>query len=324
MSKSLSILILFLVHQLSFGQEMRYEDKIRISEANKIAKLYGDIVWKGFSNTPFTIVLVTDDYEYLINHPNSSSDFKLLNYDSILQSNIYYRKATFNKTFLATFPAVNGKNCIVVGTPENTNKNSTDWIITLLHEHFHQYTYNSPNYFKEVDNLNLSKGDTSGMWMINYPFPYENKKVVDAYTKYAYSVKKLIEQNITENELSNYLSAKQKLKESLSDDDYSYMAFQLWQEGIARYTEIKLLKLLSSYNVSQEIKNIKDFKTFNHLLEEKLGNEINNITSLKLESSKRACFYSIGMAEGLILDKVNANWRNLYLKDKFNLDKYFL
>ena len=145
----LTLFFIFVFNYL-FAQikpELRYADEIRIKEAMIISAQFGDKLFSGYDEVPLAIVLVTDSIEFLINHPNPSSDFKLSGQDSVLKTNIYYRKTQFNSHFLATFPAVNGLSCIVVGTPENTHKNSTEWIITLLHEHFHQYQNAYPDYF---------------------------------------------------------------------------------------------------------------------------------------------------------------------------------
>ena len=326
MKKTIVILFL-LVFVFSNAQHIRLEDKKRINEAIKISNLYGNQIWKGFNATPFSIILIYDDNEYLINHPNPSSDFKLLGFDNELNSNVYFRKRVFNKHFLATFPAVNGVNCIVVGTPENTNLNSSQWIITLLHEHFHQYVNDSPNYFNEVEALNLSKGDTSGMWMLNYPFPYQDQNVIASYKTYTQALQELSEMNISDTSFKSayktFLKARNQLKSQLPNEDYAYFSFQLWQEGIARYTEYKFLELLTNYEPSKDIIKLDDYIPFKTLKSSFLQKELENISALKLQEHKRVCFYAIGLAEGLILDKVNPEWRDLYLSKKFYLENYY-
>lgn len=132
--------------------QMRQADKVRIKEAITLSKQFGNEVWKGYSEIPFTVLLVTDSTEFLINYPKADpgNDFRFLEYDSDLSSKIYVRKRQFSPHLLATFPAINGVNCIIVGTPENTKQSSTEWIITLLHEHFHQYEQADPDYFESV------------------------------------------------------------------------------------------------------------------------------------------------------------------------------
>ena len=108
-------------------------------------------------------MLVTPDTEFLIRHPKPSVDFAKSGYDAVLKSDVYYRKRNFPAHFLATFPAVGGISTIVVGQAENTSaKTSTPWVITLLHEHFHQLQNSQPNYYPDVNALNLARGDRTG------------------------------------------------------------------------------------------------------------------------------------------------------------------
>jgi len=93
---------------------MRIEDRVRIREAETISRFYGDNVWQGLAKTPFAIILVDDSVEFLLNHSSPSRDFSPLGFDSLLATRVYYRRAVFDKHFLATFPAVNGVNTIVV------------------------------------------------------------------------------------------------------------------------------------------------------------------------------------------------------------------
>lgn len=303
---------------------MRYEDKIRIREAIQISNKFGDKVWKGFDKIPFVVLLVTDSVEFLINHPYPSDDFKLSENDTIIKTKIFYRKKQFPDWYLATFPAVNGINCIVVGTPEKTNKSSTDWTITLLHEHFHQYQFSQEGYYNDVDKLELSGGDQTGMWQLNYPFPYDNNEIIEQYQKYSISLSKVL-LNIDKKEFNkyfkDYLAERNKLKNTLKPADYKYLSFQVWQEGIARYTEYKFLEVLERYNPTKEIVQLKDFIPFAKYKENLYKYNTNSLINSKLDVEKRICFYAIGFAEGLILDKQNSKWHNKYLVEKFKLFK---
>jgi hypothetical protein len=305
--------------------DMRLQDKIRIKEAISISEQFGDKIWKGINGVPFVIILVTDSVEFLINHPFPSNDFTFLESDSVLKTKIYCRPRQYDKHFLATFPAVNGVTCIVVGTPENTHKNSTDWIITLLHEHFHQYEYASPKYFEGVDSLNLSGGDQTGMWMLNYPFPYADTGVIEQYKNYTSALWQTLSNNKTrEFELSfnSYSMERKKFKQLLPSADYRYFSFQIWQEGIARYTEYKFLEVLSNYDPPEEIKRLPDFIPYKKYKATFYQEQSKQLSALDLKSDKRICFYAIGFAEGLLLDKLNPNWRTNFLVDRFYIERY--
>lgn len=315
---------------ISFGNpvpQMRYEDKIRIREAINISQQLGDKIWKGMSKVPFVVLLVADSNEFLVNHPYPSNDFKLSENDTILKTKIFYRTKQYPDWYLATFPAVNGVNCIVVGTPEKTNKNSTDWTITLLHEHFHQYQFTDKDYYASVDKLDLSGGDETGMWQLNYAFLYDNTEVVEQYNKIISALLNAVS-NINKKSFNDnfkeYVRQRTKFKNILRPNDYRYFSFQIWQEGIARYTEYKFIKELDSYTPSLEMTQLNDYVCFKELKEKFYSSELTALKNTRLDIDKRISFYPFGFAEGLLLDCQNPNWREEYLANKFYLEKYFV
>jgi len=110
-------------------------DRVRIAEAFRLADAVQDKIWPAWSTAPFAVLLVTPKYEFLMRHPNPSSDFTLLGYDSVLKEKVWYRERQYSISFLATFPAVSGLPTIVIGEAEyTTSKTSTPWVVTLLHD----------------------------------------------------------------------------------------------------------------------------------------------------------------------------------------------
>jgi hypothetical protein len=305
--------------------KMRTEDRIRIHEAEFLCKKFGNQVWPGFTRVPFTIMLVYDTTEFLINCAKPGPEFKSTGFDSILNTQVFIRRAMNPDNLLATFPAINGQNCIVVGTPEKTGLSSTAWIITLLHEHFHHYTYQDPNYYKDVNKLKLSKGDNTGMWMLNYPFPYDNTSVIKDYNRFSralHDVLKSLDSDNFELFLQTYAKARTGFKKGLRPDDYKYFSFQVWQEGVARYTEFKFLETMEKYKPSAQIQELPDYIPYEQYKEQLYKQELENLISYKLPEQKRTCFYPIGFAEAMILDYLNPNWKKGYLKKKFYMEKY--
>lgn len=303
-----------------------YEDKIRIREAKRMADRSGDSVWKGFKQTLFPVLLITDSVEFLIDHPYPSADFNFLQEDTVIKSKVYFRKRVFPVNMLATFPAVNGLSCVVVGTPANTNKNTTEWIVTLLHEHFHQVQFNWPDYFTGVDKLNLSGGDQTGMWQLNYNFPYTHARVARGYRAYRRSLLKAVSQKEKPGfdvHFKRYLRKRKKFKRLLDPADYRYFSFQIWQEGIARYTEYKLLQTLSEYQPSKEVQQLRDFVSFGKYKGMLYQKQQELLGTLELKKNKRLCFYTIGFAEGLLLDVINPGWKSTYFINKFFIEEYF-
>jgi hypothetical protein len=305
-----------------------YIDRVRLAEAFRIGETLGNRIWAGWNKAPFAVLLVTPENEFLIRHPKPSADFNLINYDPLLKSNVYYRKRTQPQNLLATFPIVGGIPTIVVGQAENTDKRtSTPWVVTVLHEHFHQLQYSQPSYYDDVNALGLSRGDQSGMWMLNYPFPYDWPEMKEHFSLLSRSLADALQARSKSEfsaKLSAYLRQRQELEKTLSPDDYRYFSFQMWQEGIARYTEYRIAGLAAGgYKPGKAFRTLNDYQPFAEVAGKIKSGILNELTTGELADYKRVKFYALGAGEGLLLDRINRRWRRRYFVDKFYLDKYF-
>jgi hypothetical protein len=330
--KTVSLPLLFFIAASSvFAQEkpaLRDIDRVRLAEAFSLSDKLGDSLWTGWSKAPFAVLLVTPDKEFLIRHPQPSKDFTSLGYDARLKSAVYYRDRKFSTDLLATFPAVGGISTIVIGQAENTAvKTSSPWVITLLHEHFHQLQDSQPNVFKETEALNLSRGDQTGMWMLNFPFPYTEPEVSRQFNQMSRLLLEALNaksRRLFAGKLADYLKARGALKNLLSADDYKYLSFQLWKEGIARYTEDRIAHWAAEkYEPSREFQDLHDFTTFVSAAQQVRNGITSELATLRLESYKRVAFYPLGAGEGLLLDRANPAWRSKYFVQKFDNEKYF-
>jgi len=124
--------------------------------------------------------------------------------------------------------------------------------------------------------------------------------------------------------LSEYLDLRRQLQSMLSEDDYRYLSFQLWKEGIARYTEYQVAKLAAAnHKPGKEFEQLKDYSSFKMTADSILSNILGELRNLPLASYKRVSFYYLGAGEGLLLDRVNPDWRRRYFAEKFFLERYF-
>ncbi len=302
-------------------------DRVRLSEAFRIGDALGNQIWADWNKAPFAVLLVTPENEFLIRHPKPSADFIPLGDDALLKSKVYYRKRTQPLHFLATFP-IAGVPTIVIGQAENTDKKtSTPWVVTVLHEHFHQLQYSQPGYYNDVNALGLSRGDQTGMWMLNYPFPYDWMEMEEHFSLLSLLLADALEATARSDfaaKLSAYREQRRELELTLSPDDYRYFSFQLWQEGVARYTEYRIAKLAAGrYQPSLAFRALKDYEPFAKVAAETKRGILTELRISQLADYKRVMFYSLGAGEGLLLDRVNPRWRRRYFAEKFYLDKYF-
>lgn len=303
------------------------QDRIRLSEAFRLGDQLGDQIWPGWSKAPFAVLLVTPEYEFLIRHPQPSSDFTSIGYDEKLKSNVFFRSRTMPPSFLATFPAVSGNitSTIVVGQAENTwVKTSTPWMITLLHEHFHQLQDSQPNFYADVNALNLSHGDQTGMWMLNYAFPYDRPEVQQQFARMSELLAEALKSPKSERakRVREYRAAQAKFQRLVSAEDYKYLAFQFWKEGIARYTEYRVAQLAAArFRPSREFRSLPDYRPLAEFARTTYEGIFRQLRTQKLGETKREVVYSFGAAEGLLLDQLKPNWRRRYFLAKFDLGK---
>jgi hypothetical protein len=300
-------------------------DRVRIAEAFHLANVIGDRLWAGWSSAPFSVLLVTPDREFLVRHPKPTPDFERIGEDSLLDGAVYARPRQFDLGLLASFPAVGETPSIVIGQPANTAaKTSTRWVLTLLHEHFHQMQYSQPGYYPGVNALGLARGDLQGSWMLNYPFPYDKPQVQTAFARMSARLDEALAKPPGEQTLAalrSYLDAKRALRALVSPDDYKYLNFQLWQEGIARYTELRVGELAATgYAPIASFAALPDFTSYESAAIAVRSRIHTQLTTVNLAETQRSAFYPVGAAEGLLLDRVNPAWHAAYANAGFTLD----
>ncbi len=303
-------------------------DRIRIREAFRLADALGNRVWPDWDRAPFAVLLVTPEHEFLIRHPKPSDDFTLVGEDALLKCKVWVRARKNPTNLLATFPAVGGVSTVVIGQPENTEaKTLTRWVITLLHEHFHQLQDSQPRFYADVDALGLAGDDKTGMWMLNYPFPYTRSDVKDHFAAMARALLEALqarEKPDFDDRFAAYGKSRQKFRSLLKADEYKYFAFQVWKEGIARYTEYHLAQLAAAeYTPSQEFQGLKDYRTFREVADDIRRAMERELETVQLDKARRIVVYNFGAAEGLVLDRARPQWRKRYFEEKFTLDPHF-
>jgi hypothetical protein len=316
------MLLLFLVLTATAATpQMPREDAIRIAEFYRLSAQIQDTMWPDWSKTPSPLLLVTAENEFLVGNPAPPKEF------AKVSENTYARPRVFNTQFLATFPAFGPPAVMVVGEPKNTEaRASTPWLITLMHEHFHQLQYGKPGYYEAVKGLGLSRGDDSGMWILNYPFPYEKPEVVEGFSRLRdllLAALSAADDRHFKEAAANYVRERKKVFALLAPDDHKYWSFQLWQEGIARYTQIKAAEAAAHYNPTAEFASLPDYLPFAEYAKQARAETLAELRSADIAKMKRTFVYAFGAAEGLLLDRLNPGWKRAYFEHPLSTDLLF-
>src|SRR5690606_5044420 len=255
-------------------------------------------------------------------------EFTSIGHDKLLKSEVFVRPRKFQKNFLATFPAFDGTPVIVVGKAENTRDTTwTRWVFVTLHEHFHQLQYSRPGYLAEVHKLDLHGGDTTGMWQINHPSPYKDSAVAGRFRKLTdlllqpYEAKTKTRKEVT---VTAYISERQTFAASLTPADFRYASFQIWQEGISRYTQYKMAELAAKkMRPSKAFRSLHDFVPFDTEADRLLAATLREMRELDLTKWERTVFYPFGAVEGFLLDRLDRSWRSKYMTNKFAIENFY-
>lgn len=317
----------FLILAVAQGQsepaaQVSRKDVTRINEFYRLAPVIEDKVWSGWNKVSAPLLLVTNDAEFLTHFPDPPKIFTKISDD------IYERPRQFAPNLLATFPAFGPPSVIVIGEPENTEaKSSTPWLITVMHEHFHQLQDAEPGIFDAIDKLDLARGDTSGMWMLNYPFPYDDPKVDESFSR----IRELLlsafdapDQKSFQRLAAEYVAGRTKFLGQLAPDDRKYLSFQLWKEGIARYTQVKCAEAATDYRPSSEFTELSDYEPFSAYAAHARSDTLEELKKVDLAKWKRVAIYPWGAAEGLFLDRYQPKWKDRYFRSPLTLDEYFI
>ena len=287
------------------------EDRRDIALSRAIVRRVGDRIWPNWSKTPFAIDLLTARGPVAIDFPKPLAP------------------PSFPRQLEAAFPLANGVPTIVIGERQFTAaKTATRWSVTLIHEHFHQWQYSWPAYEAAITGLALApKSEKNAMWMLNYPFPYEEPRIDRLYNRMATSLAAAVTaigSGHFKTRLVAYLGARGAFRRALKPNDYRYFAFQCWQEGVARYTEITVAR-----SAAEEHKSDSAFLTDTEaraLLQDSAAtyaSVVKQLRSNSLASEQRTDFYALGAGEALLLDQANPEWRRGYLDKRMDLGVYF-
>jgi hypothetical protein len=291
-------------------------DRVRIAEAGRLVHDLGDRLWPGQARTPMPVLLIRDSAEFLVGRNAGREDFTATA-DSLLGHRVWTRPRHFPPALVATFP-VDGVPTIVVGTPERTGLSSTRWVLTLLHEHFHQWQYSQPWYYPGVARLGLSGGDSTGMWMLNYSFPYDSIPVREAVRRLALTLRAALDPE-RRSGIEPVMRARDALRAQLSAADYRYLEFQLWQEGVARYVEYRAANLASSGKPPGNFAVLPDYQPYSAAAADRRRGLPQELEETDLQRNRRVSFYPIGAAIALLLDRTGQEWKEAYSRRPFAL-----
>jgi hypothetical protein len=274
-----------------------------IAALRTFAASHGEALWRGYGAAPFGVLLIRGGREILLCQPGPPPGFTPEGRDAATGCDRFSRpRSRFGDGLLAAMPVFGPPSTIVMGPPEAAGLALPRWRATVLHEHFHQWQAALPDYYARVAALDLAGGDASGMWMLNFAFPYAEPRVAAAHAEAARALAEAVRargQRTFHWRFSEYLAARRAFAAAAGPRNWRYFEFQLWQEGIARWTELALSR------ASPDPAMRADGEAREAAILAALGRP-------DLATEQRLAVYTMGAGEGLLLDVCRAPWRTNY------------
>ena len=266
------------------------------------ARSSGEAIWPGYGSAPFGFLLIDGNTETLLCQAPSPG-FTPAGRDEATGCERHVRpRSGLPEGLLAAMPVFGPPSTIVMGTPQATGLAPARWRLTILHEHFHQWQSSLPAYYERVAALDLAGGDETGMWMLNYPFPYDRPDLVSAYAAAAGALHEAIAARGTPrflDRLGHYLERRRAFASAAGERHWRYMEFQLWQEGVARWTEIAIGRASADPALRAEAAARE-------------GELIVELRRPDLAASGRTVAYPLGAGEAMLLEACGPAWRARY------------
>lgn len=290
-------------------------ERALIAQARGIVTRHGEQVWQGYATAPDSVLLIEGEQEFLLCHEGPAEGFTRLGEEPLTGCDQRIRDRVFPPGLLASFPAIDGAPTTVIGTLDATGRSAGEWVLTLLHEHFHQWQDAVPGLYEQALALDLSDGDETGMWMLNYPFPYEMPETVAAARALAGRALDALHTAGTPDfrpAALAYLDARTRFLATLSERDARYYELQAWKEGVARWTELAIARAGAGDDP--------------YLLDQQQTQEARmqrGLETVDLADQGRVAFYALGSAEAEIINGLWPDWTGAYLDNAYDMGALF-
>lgn len=312
----IGLLINHAVFDYQYSQMDTKAERLSDTEILQIQSVYdyllesGKDIFPGFDGTTIDLIIFNDQYEFLICEKADASEWINIGYNDILKKNIYRRPAndpqafavytadrwvgsmatqnTFNRSIYMTMKEQAGIFGYLI-PPQIFHADAAYYKGTVIHEMLHAFQAQENQV--RVDSA-ASAHDISSDY-------YDNERFESLIRSEGEYLQKALDAESREETLryvALFLDARETRRTEcgLTSDEISMEREFEWLEGMARYAE---------YQSSKDSKSI---------IRSSLGKIIDKV---KVKSDDR--YYSLGLAEGLILDKLGVDWKDSAFSGEF-------
>jgi len=308
-----------------------------LREAFQLVNTVGNEIWPGWSRSPLTVVIIEEDYEYLVNVPadwQPAGGFEIIEQRFIGQP-IYRRPRTLPLALRAAFP-VAGLPAAVVGAWRSREESPNEWAVTLVHEWFHVLQMTRGEGVK-VAGLNLGD-ETFPSLQLDYPFAYGDRDIGHAihllgsslydFWSRSRSLPRAMQRTfVAETSWAALQNLETIVALKYGGSAYDYFRYQTWKEGVARYTQVRVSLLAADFEDNGRFYQQPGFAALQGSMSyARLWEEVThtNYWLMRTPSGDQGgdptSFYGIGHGMAELLDAVNPTWKEKYFDRDVWLD----
>lgn len=283
-------------------------ERMMLAKAMRVYQGAGDRLWPGFGQVPLDLLLIGPERETLFCRA-PHKDFVPAGRDPVTRCNLQSRPRQMPVDLAGASDLFTGEETIAMGYPKALEMNPAAWTGTVIHEAFHLYQSRIPGYAQAVTALGLGVRSVDGSWMLNYPFPYADAEVRSGFLAMGEAGLAFLGASTPEmrrEAIHAYRTARERALSGVSPEDRRYYEFQVGQEGVARWTELTLMRQGDAGMRAEAADRWTG-----------LAVSLRAIREQGLHAWKRSAFYVFGAIEAEMLERSGVNWRDEYCRHPF-------
>ena len=313
------------------------QQRLVLREAFQLVTSVGNELWPGWATMPLTVVIIEDDYEYLMNSPadwRPVGSFERIE-QTFLGQPIHRRSRSLPRALRAAFP-IGGLPAAVVGAWRPAEESPNEWAMTLVHEWFHVLQMQRDEETK-VRELQLGEATYPSL-QLDYPFAYGDRDIGHAihllgqalydFWSRSRTLPRVVQRTfIAETSWAALQNLKTVVSLKYGEEAYNYFRYQTWKEGVARYTQVHASLLAANledrgrFRQQPAVAALQGSMSYARLWEEVTRTNFWLIrTSVGNQGGDPASFYGIGHGLAELLDSVNPSWKERYFERGIWLD----
>ncbi len=309
-------------------------DKARLSEALRLKRELGEVVWPGWAQTDIPVILWNRDYSFLSGLAAPPSDWTPVPGDTFEGEPYYWQKSLNPQNFAVR---VGDRWAASMATKWETDLflreqfqamlpplvkqifpyrplilPSEANISAVLHESFHVYQAQAASaHFQDAERVYQ---DSERYWAIDSSMRAAWQAEIDLLAKAV-----MVPTDEQAVELARQLLARRSQRRQEHQLDPALMDYERrleWLEGLAKYVELvswRQAARTSSYIPVEAMKDDPDFKRYTTFD----GQWSQEIDQMKRQATRQGDtrFYYTGMVQAVLLDRLMPGWKSQIFQD---------